>query len=187
VAGQDAIPSVQISGLIFKSDNTSVIKTKVEEGKSYLVNLTLQAKAKNLNESSQLLLIANLKSAAAGSLSQLILIPSHGVNQRGEIVQTVQLTGLFQPSVDAESLSLSVTEKLKRAISGLSGVIQLTKINAQVLDQASLNPAVKALAAKAPAAKAPAAKAPAAKAPAAKAPAAKAPAAKSSKTTPKTK
>ena len=173
MAGQDAIPSVQISGLIFKSDNTSVIKTKVEEGKSYLVNLTLQAKAKNLNESSQLLLIANLKSAAAGSLSQLILIPSHGVNQLGEIVQTVQLTGLFQPSRDAESLTLSVTEKMKKKILGLIGVIQLTKVNAQVLDQSALNPSLK--------------KAPAAKAPAAKAPAAKAPAAKSSKTTPKTK
>jgi hypothetical protein len=169
--------------LIFKSDNTSVIKTKVEEGKSYLVNLTLQAKAKNLNESSQLLLIANLKSAAAGSLSQLILIPSYGVNQLGEIVQTVQLTGLFQPSTDAESLTLSVTEKMKRKILGLTGVIQLTKVNAQVLDQSALNPSLKM----APAAKAPAAKAPAAKAPAAKAPAAKAPAAKSSKTTPKTK
>jgi hypothetical protein len=169
--------------LIFKSDNTSVIKTKVEEGKSYLVNLTLQAKAKNLNESSQLLLIANLKSAAAGSLSQLILIPSLGVNQLGEIVQTVQLTGLFQPSRDAESLTLSVTEKMKKKILGLTGVIQLTKVNAQVLDQSASNPSLK----KTPAAKAPAAKAPAAKAPAAKAPAAKAPAAKSSKTTPKTK
>ena len=136
-----------------------------------MINLTLQAKAKNLNESAQLLLIANLKAASNGSLTQLILVPSHGVNQLGEIVQTIQLTGLFQPSSDAEALSLSVTEKMKRTILGLTGVIQLTKVNAQILDQASMNPnATKAPATKAPATKAPATKAPATKAPATKAP-----------------
>jgi hypothetical protein len=175
----DAIPSVQISGLIFNSNNTTVIGTKVEKGKSYLVNLTLQAKAKNLTASSQLLLVTSLKAVSASSLSQIIAIPSFGVNQLGEIVQTVQITGLFQPSKDSETLNLAVTEKTKRAISGLTGVIQLTKVNAQVLDQAQLNAGVSQnLTAKAPVVKAPVVKAPVVKAPAVKAPAVKAPAIK---------
>jgi hypothetical protein len=143
------------------------------------VNLTLSAKATNLNASSQLLIMANLRAASSGSLTQVMAIPSHGVNQLGEVVQTLQLSGLFQPSNDSESLLLSVTEKMKRAITGLSAVIQLTKINAQVVDQAKQNSvALKSTAAKAPVAKAPVAKAPVAKAPVAKAPVAKAPVAK---------
>jgi hypothetical protein len=64
---------------------------------------------------------------------------------------------------------LAVTEKTKRVISGLTGVIQLTKANAQVLDQAQLNAgANQRLTATPPAVKAPAVKAPAVKAPAAK-------------------
>jgi hypothetical protein len=165
----------------FNAKNLAQIPTKVESGKSYLLNLTVQARAKNLSESAQLLIIPELKGVNSGLLSQLLVLPSHGVNEKGEIVQTIQITGLFQPKVDSETLTLTVTEKLRRNLSGLIGVVQLTKVNVQVLNtpKATSNlmvtPVVKAPTTKAPTTKAPTTKAPTTKAPTTKAPTTKAP------------
>ena len=125
------------------------------------------------------------KGSAGGSITQVILVPAHGVNSKGEVVQTTQLFGLFQPKVNNESLNVAVVEKNGKKLYALSGVVELTKAKVQVIGSTPTQgnvtvsqSAAKAAAAKAAAAKAAAAKAAAAKAAAAKAAAAKAAAAK---------
>jgi topoisomerase IA-like protein len=116
------------------------------------------------------------KGLAGGSITQVVLLPAHGVNSKGEVVQTTQLFGLFQPKADNENLNVVVVEKNGKKLYALSGVIELTKAKVQVIGSTPTqgNVTVSQSAAKAAAAKAAAAKAAAAKAAAAKAAAAKA-------------
>jgi hypothetical protein len=150
------------------------------------VSITVQAKAANLTQTAQLLLKLVAITSSGGSLTQVVVVPSIGVNSKGEIVETTKLVGIFQPKVDKENLSISITEKNGRKMLGLIGIIELTKVKLHIIGSATqtsnlvISPTIdpKAVAAKAVAAKAVAAKAAAAKTAAAKAAAAKAAAAK---------
>jgi hypothetical protein len=157
-----------------------------------MLKISIQAKAANLSQTAQLLMQMSAQAIAGGTITQVIVVPTMGVNSKGEVVETTQLTGIFQAQSDNESLKLSVSELTGKKIFGLSGVIELVKARVQIIGatpgsdlinttnvEPKLSPAaVKAAAAKAAAAKAAAAKAAAAKAAAAKAAAAKAAAAK---------
>jgi len=95
------------------------------------------------------------------------------------------VTGVLYAGADFETIKVSLTDRQGKRLTGTTGVVELTKINYQTVDNdsgtdltVSTSAAAKAAAAKAAAAKAAAAKAAAAKAAAAKAAAAKAAAAK---------
>jgi DNA-binding protein HU-beta len=135
-----------------------------------MVTFTVQAKAQNLSQTSQLQVAVGLKPSGAGKLTQVISIPTHGVNEKGEVVQTIQVTGLFTPATASESIAVSVTEAKKRALRSIVGVVQLVKVKLQVVSQTTPPnlKTTKATATKATATKATAAKAAAAKAAAAK-------------------
>jgi hypothetical protein len=62
-------------------------------------------------------------------------VPSHGVNSKGEIVQTTQVTGLFTPAVDSEGVSIALREVNGKQIRALVGVAQLVKVNLQLVNQ----------------------------------------------------
>ena len=98
-----------------------------------MIQISIQAKAANLNDTSQLLMQLSVKSTAGGNITQVILVPAHGVNSIGEVVQTAQLLGVFQPKTDHESLTVKVVEKNGKKLSALSGVVELTKAKVQIL------------------------------------------------------
>jgi hypothetical protein len=130
-----------------------------------MVTFTVQAKAQNLSQTSQLQVAVGLKPSGAGKLTQVISIPTRGVNEKGEVVQTLQVTGLFTPADASESIDVSVTEVKERALRSIVGVVQLVKVKLQVVAQTTPPnlKTTKAAATKAAAAKAAAAKAAAAK------------------------
>ena len=119
--------------MLFRS-NVAAIQTKVLSGSAYLVSLTVQAKAVNLSQASQLWLLGTLRTQAGGGpLTKVMVIPSYGVNEKGQIIQTIQLSAVYTPSTDNEKLTISVTEKSGKKIGSLVGTIQLTKIQLQGL------------------------------------------------------
>jgi UDP-N-acetylmuramyl tripeptide synthase len=105
----------------------------VKAGSTYLIQLSIQAKAANLNDTSQLLMQLTAKGLAGGSITQVVLVPAHGVNSKGEVVQTTQLFGLFQPKADNENLNVVVVEKNGKKLYALSGVVELTKAKVQII------------------------------------------------------
>jgi hypothetical protein len=170
VNGSDAIPYVQYAKLAFNVKNQATLSTKVEVGSSYQMTITVQAKASNLLQTAQLKLLVSLAAKSGGTLTQILSIPSTGINAKGEIVQTTQITGVFTPSAAAESVSVSAKDLDGRTVRSLSAVVQLVKIKLQVVSQSETAPSLKAT----PSKKATALKAAAAKAAALKAAAAKA-------------
>jgi hypothetical protein len=180
VSGTDAVQQIQIANLKFSANQKSTLSTRVELGASYLLTLTVQGRAASLSQTAQLKIVASISAKSGGALQQITSIPGYGVNDKGEIIQTVIVTALFTPAISSEALSISIKERDKRTIKSLVGVAQLVKVKLEYVDQKdpSVISAAKAAAAKAAAAKAAAAKAAAAKAAAAKAAAAKAAAAK---------
>jgi hypothetical protein len=97
-------------------------------------------------------------------------VPSHGVNSKGEIVQTTQVTGLFTPAVGSEGVSIVLKEVNGKAIRSLVGVAQLVKVKLQLVNQAddSSNIVAKKPVVKKPVVKKPVVKKPVVKKPAPK-------------------
>ena len=101
-------------------------------GSSYLISATIQAKAVSISQTSQLALKASLKpQTGGGKLSQILVIPTRGLDANGKIVQTLQISALYKPAIENEKLSLSVTEKSKKKMQPLKGIIQITKVNVE--------------------------------------------------------
>jgi hypothetical protein len=147
-----------------------------------MVKMTLQARALNAADNGKLALSSTFKlSNVESKLQQMIIVPTQGLNSRGQIVQTLQVSGVLYAGVDFETIDLALNERASKRLTGTTGVIELTKINYQPVDSdpdSNLTASTKAAATKAAATKAAAAKAAATKAAAAKAAAAKAAAAK---------
>jgi len=61
------------------------------------------------------------------------LVPTHGVNSRGQVIQNYQLTAIYSPAVNNGVVQVSVTEAKKRGLVNLVGNIQLTKANVSLL------------------------------------------------------
>ncbi|CAB4775092.1 unannotated protein [freshwater metagenome] len=162
------------------------MKTGVLKDNYYLVHVTIQARAAKLSEAAALWLSAKMASTVPGSkFSNIIVLPSHGINDKGQIIQTLQVSGLFRAGEDAADLGVTLSEKSGKKLTSLTGVIELTKINyIPIMDSPATNlvvtkaAATKAAATKAAATKAAATKAAATKAAATKAAATKAAAAK---------
>jgi hypothetical protein len=172
MTGSDAIPDIEIGGIPFNSTNSGIFTTKVAQGNAYMIQIVVQARPANLNEATQLLMQVIAKPTSGGSLSQFVSILSHGMNEKGQVVQTTEVTALYRPGSDNESLNIQVLEKNKKKLLGLSGVIELTKAKVQVVGGPISTPNLTLVKA-APAKAAPAKAAPAKAAPAKAAPAKK--------------
>jgi hypothetical protein len=158
-----------------------MISTSVSSGNYYMIKMTIQARALNASDNGRLSLSSTLKlSSAESKLQQMIIVPTQGVNSRGQIVQTLQVTGVLYAGIDFEKIDLALKDSNGKKLTSTTGVIELTKIKYQpVTSEAESNlVASKAAASKAAASKAAASKAAASKAAASKAAAAKAAAAK---------
>jgi hypothetical protein len=92
-----------------------------------MLSVIVSAKAANLNQSSQLWLKLISKTGASSKITNVIIVPSHGVNDKGETVQTLELTGVFTAGIDNEVLRFEVQDKSGKKIRALTGIIQLTK------------------------------------------------------------
>jgi hypothetical protein len=112
-----------------------VISTRVKAGEAYLVGLVVQARAKNVADATKLALRAVLNAETTnGKITQVMVIPTSGTNGNGQIVQTLQISALFTPSKDNETIKLTISERTSKLIVGLVGNIQLTKIKLQPLE-----------------------------------------------------
>jgi hypothetical protein len=124
---------VQIGGIAFDKKGISAVTTKVRAGSAYKIQITIQARAANLNATSRLLIRLITKASSGGTLSQVVSVPGYGVNSKGQIIQTTQLVGIFTPKVDSEVLNVSVSELRKKKLKGLTGIIELTKVKLQLI------------------------------------------------------
>jgi hypothetical protein len=103
-------------------------------GAYYVFNAVVQVRAANLSEVSQLRVTVDVKAMEADSkFLQVLLIPTHGVNSRGQVIQNYQLTAIYAPGVDNGVVQVSVTEAKRRGLINLVGNIQLTKANVTLL------------------------------------------------------
>jgi hypothetical protein len=99
-------------------------------GKSYLINFTVQSRAANIADSSKLALNAALSTTVSGTkFAQLVIIPSTGLNSRGQVVQTLQVSGLYLPDSSNEKIKVSLTEANSKKVTGIVGNLTLTLVN----------------------------------------------------------
>jgi hypothetical protein len=101
-----------------------------------MVTLTIQGRAASLSQTAQLRIAIALSAKSGGTFTQVMSVPSHGVNSKGEIVQTTQVTGLFTPAVGSERVKIALREVNGKKIRSLVGVAQLVKVKLQVVNQA---------------------------------------------------
>jgi hypothetical protein len=95
---------------------------------TYMLSVVVSAKAANLNQASQLWLKLISKTGGSSKITNVIIVPSHGVNDKGETVQTLELTGVFTAGIDNEVLKFEVQDKSGKKIMALTGIVELTKI-----------------------------------------------------------
>jgi hypothetical protein len=134
--GSDAIPSLQKAPLLFSSKNEASVTTTAVAGKAYEVSFTVQTRAANIADASKLALNAALSATNANSkFAQLVIVPSTGLNSRGQVVQTLQVTGLYLPGSDNEKIKVSLTEAKAKPVSGIVGNMTLTLVNVTQLEK----------------------------------------------------
>jgi hypothetical protein len=112
------------------ANNQATVSTHVIAGQPYLLELTIESQAVNLNDPSQLAIKAIVTPGDSRSrISAVLVIPSHGVNSQGKVIQTLQYTGVFIPASALDTLKVQLVEKGGRHITGLVGEVKLTKID----------------------------------------------------------
>ena len=61
----------------------------------------------------------------------MIIVPTQGINSKGQSIQTLNVTGILYAGTDFEAINLSLVESSGKKITSTTGVIELTKINYQ--------------------------------------------------------
>jgi hypothetical protein len=115
---------------LFNAKNEATVTTNSVSGKSYLINFTVQSRAANIADSSKLALNAALSTTVSGTkFAQLVIVPSTGLNSRGQVVQTLQVSGLYLPDSSNEKIKVSLTEANSKKVTGIVGKLTLTLVN----------------------------------------------------------
>jgi hypothetical protein len=159
MTGNDALPFVQVGAIAFGPSHASKISTKVTAGNYYMLKITIQARALNALDNGKLLLEAYLKPTSLDSkVLEVMTVPSERADSKGQIIQTLQVTGILYAGANSESINLSLLESKNKKIASPVGLVELTKINYQpVITKSTSNVAAVARTAAAVAAKAKAA------------------------------
>jgi hypothetical protein len=134
--GSDAIPSLQNAPLFFNAKNEASVTTVSVSGKTYLISFTVQTRAANIKDASKLALNTALSSTISSTkFTQIVVVPSTGLNSRGQVVQTLQVSGLYLPGSDNEKIKVVLTEANAKKVTSIVGNMTLTLVNYTQLER----------------------------------------------------